>query len=168
MSSLTALLNLLMGTAYIGHFLKGGSLKSRCNIRVHVPLSLSLCVPPLPPLPRSHCGAEQQNRPPHSQMTPHPRSRIRTRKQWHDLPLGRTTLGVVSPILVNFSRYFRRSQSSLVNVSRIFPRFQSALVNFSQFQSALVNFSQFQADHTRQKRRNFVPTGKWGETTPKQ
>ena len=24
-------------------------------------------------------------------MTPHPRSRIRTRKQLHDLPLGRTT-----------------------------------------------------------------------------
>ena len=58
-------------------------------------------------------------------------------------------------------------ESSSVSFSRFFPRFQSVLVNFSQFQSVLVSFSQFQADHTRQKRRNFLPIGRWGETAPK-
>ena len=94
----------------VGQFLRGRSLKGRCNIRVYVPLCVCVpvcvcvyvcvCVPVCvcvcvsllsPPLPRPHCGAEQQNRPPHPHMTPHPRSRIRTRKQLHDLPLGRTT-----------------------------------------------------------------------------
>ena len=35
--------------------------------------------------------------------------------------------------LVDFNRFFPRSQSSLVKFSRFFPRFQSVLVSFSQF-----------------------------------
>ena len=92
--------------ALIGHFLRGRLLKGRCNICVYVPVCVCVCVPvcvcvcvcscvcvpPLPP-PRPHpyCGAEQQNPPPQPHMTSHPRSRIRTRMQLRDLPLGRTT-----------------------------------------------------------------------------
>ena len=49
---------------------------------------------PLPPDPAPYCGAEQQNPPPPPtppHMTPHPRSRVRTRKHLRDLALGRTT-----------------------------------------------------------------------------
>ena len=83
---------LLRNRPFIGHFLRGRSLKGRCNICVYVPVCVPVCVPRLPPMTPPYCGAEQQNPPPHPHMTPHPRSRIRTRKQLRDLPLGRTTL----------------------------------------------------------------------------
>ena len=65
-------------------------------VPVCVFLCVPVCVPPLPPLPHPYCGAEQQNRPPHPHMTPHPRSRIRAHKPLHDLPLRRTTLATPS------------------------------------------------------------------------
>ena len=76
-----------------GHFLRGRSLKGRCNIRVYVPVCVCVCVflcvslrsPPDP----AHTVRLNSNNPPH--MTPHPRPRIRTHKQLRDLPLGRTT-----------------------------------------------------------------------------
>ena len=71
--------------------------------------------------------------------------------------MARTALRVV-----DFSRFFPRFQSIFVNFSQL----QSVLVNFSQLQSVLVNFSQLQSGHTRQKRRNVLPIGRWGETTP--
>ena len=46
---------------------------------------------PPPPGTRPYCGAEQQNPPLLTYLTPQPRSRIRTRKQLRDVPLGRTT-----------------------------------------------------------------------------
>ena len=36
--------------ALISHFLKGRSLKGRCNIRMYVPLCVCVCVP-VPPVP---------------------------------------------------------------------------------------------------------------------
>ena len=33
----------------VGHFLRGRSLKGRCNIRVYVPVCVPVCVPPLLP-----------------------------------------------------------------------------------------------------------------------
>ena len=67
-----------------GHFLRGRSLKGRCNICVYVPVCVCVCVcscvcPSSPPWPRPYCGTEQQNPSPHPPKTPHPRSRIRTR-----------------------------------------------------------------------------------------
>ena len=86
-----------------GHFLKGRSLKGRCNIRVYVPVCVCgpvcvcVCVPPLPPptllfppYPAHTLGRAAES-PPHPDLTPHPRSRIRTCKQLRDLPLRRTT-----------------------------------------------------------------------------
>ena len=63
-------------------------------------------------------------------------------------------------ILVNFSRFSLILVASL-NFSQfqsIFSQFQSVSVSFSQFQSVLVGFKQ-------QKCKNFLPTGRWGETT---
>ena len=34
----------------IGHFLRGRSLKGRCNICVYVPVCVPVCVPRLPPM----------------------------------------------------------------------------------------------------------------------
>ena len=81
-------------------------------------------------------------------------------------PSGRNLQGHFSHFS-QFESSFPRFESVFVNHSRFFPRFQSVFVNFSQFQSVFVNFSQLQADHTRQKHRKFLPTGRWGETTPK-
>ena len=77
----------------LGHFLKGRSLKGRCNIRVYVPVCVCVpvCVPRLPTMTPPVLWGWTAELSPHPYMTPHPRSRIRTRKQLHDLPLGRTT-----------------------------------------------------------------------------
>ena len=59
---------------------------------MYVPVCSCVCVALLSPLtPPITWGAEQQ-KPPHPHMTPHPRSRIRARKQlpdrpWEELPL---------------------------------------------------------------------------------
>ena len=53
------------------------------------------------------------------------------------------------------------SLSLSVNLSN----YQSILVMFSQFWSGLVSFSQLWPGHTRQKRRNFLLTGRWGKKT---
>ena len=77
---------------YFGHFFRGRSLKGRCNIRVYVPLCVFLCVcPSCPPHNPAHSVGLNNRITPHPYMTPHPRSRICTRKQLRDLPLGRTT-----------------------------------------------------------------------------
>ena len=65
-------------------------------------------------------------------------------------------------ILVNFSQFSLVFSRFLVSI------FPSIFPYFSRFQSISVNFSQFQPGHTRQKRRNILPTGRWGETTPKE
>ena len=89
---------------FIGRFLRGRSLKGRCNICVYVPVCVPVCVcvcvPRLPPMIRPILWGWTAEFPPHLHMTPHPRSRIRTRKQLHDLPLGRTTLKKC-PILID-------------------------------------------------------------------
>ena len=46
-----------------GHFLKGRSLKGRCNICVYVPACFPVCIPRIPPRPRPYCAAEQQSSP---------------------------------------------------------------------------------------------------------
>ena len=79
------------GRADIGHFLRGRSLKGRCNIRVYVPVCVPVCVPHVPPITPPILWGWTTELPPHPYMTPHPRSRIRARKQLRDLPLGRTT-----------------------------------------------------------------------------
>ena len=60
-------------------------------------------------------------------------------------------------------------QSSLFMFSQclsIFPSFLFKLSSaFTRSQSVLVNYSP--TSHTRQKRRNFLPTRRWGKTTPK-
>ena len=68
-----------------GHYLRGRSLKGRCNIRVYVELRSCVCVcvcvfSSALPLTPPYCGTEQHNPPPHPHMTP-PRPRICTRKQ---------------------------------------------------------------------------------------
>ena len=63
----------------VGHFLRGRSLKGRCNIRVYVPVCVPVCVcvcvcVPLlcPSEPLPYCGAEQQNPPPTPPLDPSP------------------------------------------------------------------------------------------------
>ena len=41
---------LFFGSTKFGHFLKGRSLKGRCNICVYVPVCVPVCVPRLPPM----------------------------------------------------------------------------------------------------------------------
>ena len=66
---------------FVGHFLRGKSLKGRCNIRVYVPVCVPVCVcvcvcvPPLPPLtPAILWGrtAESPPTPPHDPSPPFP------------------------------------------------------------------------------------------------
>ena len=51
MQDRTLQIRVLASLGLIGHFLRGRSLKGRCNIRVYVPSCSCVCVSPLPPPP---------------------------------------------------------------------------------------------------------------------
>ena len=85
----------------LGHFLRGRSLKGRCNIRVYVPVRVPVCPSSPPPWPRPYCGAEQQNSP-HIRTWPLtpvpatvPASKCTT-YPWEELPLKKCPKNTLS------------------------------------------------------------------------